>query len=174
MKLNKIKIENLKLKRKTYLLLIDVGYSDVEKLKNASDAEIMQVKGIGPATLKEIREKITSFEAGLDKISKIIEKTPDLSYEQILSYCSLLAATIGGYGQIKCVNGNLVDIINDTLKSREKTVIQETFGLDGSRPLTLTEVANLHDVTRERIRQIMSKALRKLQGVILGVTEFAV
>ena len=38
------------------------------------------------------------------------------------------------------------------------------FGLDDGRPKTLEEVGKEFDVTRERIRQIEAKALRKLRG----------
>jgi len=50
-----------------------------------------------------------------------------------------------------------------TLSDREKRVLIMRFGLDGSRPKTLEEVGREFKVTRERIRQIEAKALRKLK-----------
>jgi len=50
-----------------------------------------------------------------------------------------------------------------TLTDREAEVIKYRFGLDGSKPLTLEEVGEIYGVTRERIRQIEAKALRKLR-----------
>ena len=50
-----------------------------------------------------------------------------------------------------------------TLTDREKQVLQMRFGLLDGKPHTLEEVGNEFDVTRERIRQIESKALRKLR-----------
>jgi len=51
-----------------------------------------------------------------------------------------------------------------TLTDRERRVLKLRFGLDDGRPRTLEEVGKEFDVTRERIRQIEAKALRKLRG----------
>ena len=51
----------------------------------------------------------------------------------------------------------------DTLTPREEKVLRLRYGLDDSRPRTLEEVGKEFNVTRERIRQIEAKALRKLR-----------
>jgi RNA polymerase primary sigma factor len=51
----------------------------------------------------------------------------------------------------------------DTLTEREQKVLRLRFGLDDSRARTLEEVGKEFNVTRERIRQIEAKALRKLR-----------
>ncbi len=56
----------------------------------------------------------------------------------------------------------LVDVLN-TLTSREEKVLRLRFGLDDGRARTLEEVGKEFNVTRERIRQIEAKALRKLR-----------
>jgi RNA polymerase primary sigma factor len=56
----------------------------------------------------------------------------------------------------------LVDVL-DTLTPREQKVLRLRFGLDDGRARTLEEVGKEFDVTRERIRQIEAKALRKLR-----------
>lgn len=50
-----------------------------------------------------------------------------------------------------------------TLSDREKRVLEERFGLNDGKPKTLEEVGKMFNVTRERIRQIEAKALRKLR-----------
>ena len=50
-----------------------------------------------------------------------------------------------------------------TLTEREQKVLRLRFGLDDGRPRTLEEVGREFKVTRERIRQIEAKALRKLR-----------
>ena len=56
-----------------------------------------------------------------------------------------------------------LDEVLDTLTPREKRVLQLRFGLDDGRSRTLEEVGHEFGVTRERIRQIEAKALRKLR-----------
>lgn len=56
----------------------------------------------------------------------------------------------------------LVEVLN-TLTEREQKVLRLRFGLDDGRARTLEEVGKEFDVTRERIRQIEAKALRKLR-----------
>ncbi len=51
----------------------------------------------------------------------------------------------------------------DTLTEREQKVLKLRFGLEDGRPRTLEEVGKEFNVTRERIRQIEAKALRKLR-----------
>jgi RNA polymerase primary sigma factor len=51
----------------------------------------------------------------------------------------------------------------DSLSPRERDVLRLRYGLDDGRMKTLEEIGQLFDVTRERIRQIEAKALRKLR-----------
>ncbi len=57
---------------------------------------------------------------------------------------------------------SMEDVLS-TLSERERLVLRLRFGLDDGRNRTLEEVGNEFNVTRERIRQIESKALRKLR-----------
>lgn len=50
-----------------------------------------------------------------------------------------------------------------SLTEREKGVLVYRFGLDGAAPLTLEEVGEIYGVTRERIRQLEAKAIRKIR-----------
>ncbi|MBQ3583672.1 MAG: sigma-70 family RNA polymerase sigma factor, partial [Lachnospiraceae bacterium] len=56
----------------------------------------------------------------------------------------------------------IVDVLT-TLTEREQRVLRLRFGLDDGRSRTLEEVGKEFNVTRERIRQIEAKALRKLR-----------
>jgi len=51
----------------------------------------------------------------------------------------------------------------DTLKDRERDVIKMYFGIDREYALTLNEIGEEFSVTRERVRQIKEKAIRRLR-----------
>ena len=61
------------------------------------------------------------------------------------------------------LRGQLLSVI-DTLTPREQKVIRLRYGLDDGNPKTLEQVGQEFNVTRERIRQIEAKALRKLRN----------
>lgn len=50
-----------------------------------------------------------------------------------------------------------------TLTGREGDVVRLYYGLNGKHPLTLEEIGDLFDLTRERVRQIKEKAIRRLK-----------
>ena len=56
-----------------------------------------------------------------------------------------------------------VRLVLDSLSGRERRVLELRYGLDGDRDRTLSEIGEALGVTRERIRQIEAKALRKLR-----------
>ena len=55
-----------------------------------------------------------------------------------------------------------IESLLQTLSEKEEKVIRLRFGLDGERPKTLEEIGESFQLTRERIRQIESRAIRKL------------
>lgn len=59
-----------------------------------------------------------------------------------------------------------IDLLLQDLKDRERQVIVLRFGLEDGHPRTLEEVGKEFNVTRERIRQIEAKALRKLRNPV--------
>ncbi len=59
-----------------------------------------------------------------------------------------------------------VDNLLEKIKNREKEVLDMRFGLVDGKPHTLAEVAKKIRVSRERIRQIEEKALRKLRKFV--------
>ncbi|MBO4554405.1 MAG: RNA polymerase sigma factor RpoD [Clostridia bacterium] len=62
----------------------------------------------------------------------------------------------------KMLKEQLLQVLN-TLTPREQKVLRLRYGIDDSHPRTLEEVGREFNVTRERIRQIEAKALRKLR-----------
>ena len=64
--------------------------------------------------------------------------------------------------ELNILKEQIQDVLSD-LNERERRVISLRFGIEDGYPRTLEEVGNIFDVTRERIRQIEAKALRKLR-----------
>ena len=64
--------------------------------------------------------------------------------------------------EAKMLREQLLQVLN-TLTPRENEVLRKRYGLDDNIPKTLEEVGREFNVTRERIRQIEAKALRKLR-----------
>jgi RNA polymerase primary sigma factor len=58
-----------------------------------------------------------------------------------------------------------LDRILDTLSSRERKILEMRFGLNGAQPSTLGEVGEVLNVTRERVRQVENKTLKKLHSL---------
>ena len=56
-----------------------------------------------------------------------------------------------------------IDRAIGTLSQREADVVRLYFGLNGSHPMTLEEIGEKFDLTRERVRQIKEKAIRRLK-----------
>ena len=64
---------------------------------------------------------------------------------------------------IKESNGDVVNAVLDTLSDREANILRLRFGIGSKKAMTLEEVGKEYGLTRERIRQIEAKALRKLR-----------
>ena len=63
---------------------------------------------------------------------------------------------------VQLLKENIKEVLH-TLSDREARVLKMRFGLNGYKPMTLEEVGREFGVTRERVRQIEAKALRKLK-----------
>jgi RNA polymerase primary sigma factor len=67
---------------------------------------------------------------------------------------------------IKEANKQIVANILDTLDSREAMILKMRFGIDAKKAMTLEEVGNYYGLSKERIRQIENKAIRKLRNPV--------
>lgn len=119
--------------------------------------EIAEELGVTPERVREI-QKISQIPVSLEKPigeeedSQLGDFIPD---EDAPSPEAQAAFTL------------LIEQLDDELKTltpREEKVLRLRFGLDDGRTRTLEEVGKVFDVTRERIRQIEAKALRKLRS----------
>lgn len=73
------------------------------------------------------------------------------------------AVTPEEYAEADFLKEDIRSVLSE-LSERERDVVIQRFGLDGDGPKTLEQIAMNYDVTRERIRQIESKALKRLRS----------
>lgn len=94
---------------------------------------------------------------------KETEETRRISGEAIAAYSEKTRARLMGGGEKdELVRQRISESIR-VLNEREKLVVNLRFGLNGNDPHSLDEVKTKLKVSRERVRQIEAKALRKLQ-----------
>ena len=127
-----------------------------EKGREATPEEIAEEMGISEEKVREIlkiAQEPVSLETpiGEEEDSHLGDFIPD---EDVPA-----PAEAAAFSMLK---EQLVEVL-DTLTEREQKVLKLRFGLEDGRARTLEEVGKKFDVTRERIRQIEAKALRKLR-----------
>lgn len=131
--------------------------------------KLMQELGREP-TDEEVAEGLEIEPDKVREILKIAQKTTSLETPIGDDEDSLLGDFIPDERQATPYEATSKQLMHENLEEalgslteRESKVLRMRFGLDGSKPLTLEEVGKVFGVTRERIRQIESKALRKLR-----------
>nr|WP_106182834.1 RNA polymerase sigma factor RpoD [Candidatus Pandoraea novymonadis] len=136
---------------------------------NRISRQILQETGLepDPATLAE---KMEMPEEKIRKIMKIAKEPISMETPIGDDDDSHLGDFIEDAGTVTPVDaalhGSMRDVVKDVLDSltpREAKVLRMRFGIEMSTDHTLEEVGKQFDVTRERIRQIEAKALRKLR-----------
>jgi RNA polymerase primary sigma factor len=140
----------------------------INKLMRTS-RKLMQDLGREP-TAEEIGKAMDMEPDRVREILKISQKTTSLETPIGDEDDSYLGDFIADDTQIspydatsqRMLKENVDEVLN-ALSDREARVLKMRFGLNGSRPMTLEEVGQKFGVTRERIRQIEAKALRKLR-----------
>ena len=123
--------------------------------RKLSDAELAKEMNVSLDRLKELfkyAEVPVSLETpiGEEDDSYLKDFIADDSY------------SVEDLGEKSLLNKAISEVL-DELTDREKNVIQQRFGLIDGQPKTLEQVGRQYNVTRERIRQIEAKALRKLR-----------
>lgn len=125
--------------------------------RNPSEAELAHALEVTPEHLRQLlqlRRKSLSLNHRVGKeedteLVDLLEDEDGQSPEQQMSETMM--------------RQEIWDVLGDVLTPREKDVISLRYGLTTSEPCTLEEVGCLFNLSRERVRQIQSKAMRKLR-----------
>jgi len=130
---------------------------------------LMQELGREP-TPEEIGAEVELDADRVREIFKIAQETTSLEAPVGEDQESILGDFIPDESQLSPVDQASKQLLKDhldevlgTLTERESKVLKLRFGLEGTKQMTLEEVGKVFGVTRERIRQIEAKALRKLK-----------
>ena len=131
--------------------------------------QLMQKLGREPTT-EEIAEEMGVSEEKVRDIQKISQDTVSLDTpvgeEEDSNLGTFIqdesAASPSESATVIMLKEQLLEVLN-TLTPREQKVIMLRYGIDDGHPRTLEEVGREFNVTRERIRQIEAKALKKLR-----------
>ena len=140
----------------------------INKLLRVS-RKLVQEYGREPTT-KEIGEEMELSPAKVREILKISQEPVSLETpigEEDDSHLADFIKDEKSLSPVEAASNNLlkshVGLVLESLNHREQRVLQLRFGLEDGRSRTLEEVGREFGVTRERIRQIEAKALRKLR-----------
>ena len=124
----------------------DPGVEDVAEKSGVTEDEVTDyLNNIVRTVSTEIRQ---GFESA-DTIGDLLTDLSDFSPEDIVMK--------------KSVDAQLGGLLAE-LNERDRTVISCYFGLEGKDPMTLEEIGQTLDLTRERVRQIKEKCLEKLKN----------
>ena len=144
-------LENLAKVKKAYAEFIqeDIQSPDAEQLAARTGIELSKVKDV---------LDLAQVNASLD--------TP-VDDDGETSMGDLIADSQAEDGFAKLVleaNREIIDRVFATLNEREAEILRMRFGFDRNKPMTLVEIGDHYGLSKERIRQLEGKAIRKLRN----------
>ncbi|MBD2103498.1 RpoD/SigA family RNA polymerase sigma factor [Leptolyngbya sp. FACHB-261] len=142
-KLNKLKKANRDLRR-------DLG-------RNPTEAELAKAIEVSPRKLRmlqQVRRRALSLNHRVGKEEET--ELMDLLEDDVSQSPEEQTAEV-------MMRQEVWDVLGDVLTKREQDIISLRYGLTHSEPFTLEEVSGIFNLSRERVRQIQAKAIRKLR-----------
>ena len=127
---------------------------EYEREPNAEEiAEILEI------TEAEVKESMKNAGRHISMDAPLIQDEDNTMYDVLKSEEAPTPETELLYESLR----KEIDRAISTLTPREADVVRLYFGLNGSHPMTLEEIGEKFDLTRERVRQIKEKAIRRLK-----------
>ena len=144
------KIGSINKINKTYAKL----EQEFEREPNAEEiAEVLEI------TEQEVKESMKNAGRHISMDAPLVQDEDNTMYDVLKSDEAPTPETELLYESLR----KEIDRAISTLTQREQDVVRLYFGLNGSHPMTLEEIGEKFDLTRERVRQIKEKAIRRLK-----------
>ena len=144
------KIGSINKINKTYAKL----EQEFEREPNAEEiAEVLEI------TEQEVKESMKNAGRHISMDAPLVQDEDNTMYDVLKSEEAPTPETELLYESLR----KEIDRAISTLTPREADVVRLYFGLNGSHPMTLEEIGEKFDLTRERVRQIKEKAIRRLK-----------
>ncbi len=159
---------NRALVEQTKTIRVPVHMMELNNKINNASKELMQQLGRDPA-VEEIAQKIGMSVRKVESVIKVVQdpvtlQTPVGDDEATLEdFIGDNSMSPDGDTERNDTSEALLKILRTTLSPREETVIRMRFGIGADRDHTLDEIGKRLSITRERVRQIEVKAMRKLK-----------
>lgn len=125
--------------------------------RNPTEIELAEALEVTPEQLQNLqqvhrRSLSLNYRVGKDEDTELVDLLEDA---EARSPESQMSETM--------LRQEIWDVLGNVLTEREKDIISLRYGLSSNKPCTLEEVGGLFNLSRERVRQIQSKAMRKLR-----------
>ncbi|MCF0201143.1 MAG: sigma-70 family RNA polymerase sigma factor [Bacteroidales bacterium] len=144
------KIGSINKINKTYAKL----EQEFEREPNAEEiAEVLDI------TEQEVKESMKNAGRHISMDAPLVQDEDNTMYDVLKSDEAPTPETELLYESLR----KEIDRAISTLTQKEQDVVRLYFGLNGSHPMTLEEIGEKFDLTRERVRQIKEKAIRRLK-----------
>ena len=144
------KIGSINKINKTYAKL----EQEFEREPNAEEiAEVLEI------TEAEVKESMKNAGRHISMDAPLVQDEDNTMYDVLKSEEAPTPETELLYESLR----KEIDRAISTLTQREQDVVRLYFGLNGSHPMTLEEIGEKFDLTRERVRQIKERAIRRLK-----------
>jgi RNA polymerase primary sigma factor len=158
------------LSNKASLIRVPIHAANQERSLKAARSHLQTTTGREPS-IEELSEFVGKSEQEVTSVltarKAVVSYDIPVGSEEDGSLCELLADESETNTEELFMEDTLKDSVHDlleTLTERERRVLVRRYGLDGGRCATLEEISEEVGVTRERVRQIQSTALRKLRS----------
>jgi RNA polymerase sigma factor (sigma-70 family) len=141
-----------------------------QKGGDPSEDELAEEVGLTAARVREVREAMQE----LVSLDRPIGEDGDATMGDMIADASSIDPEQAAIAEDR---DRLIGEVLSGLEERERMIIELRYGLNGGEPMTLEEIGEYFELTRERIRQMQNRALAKLRHparahLLMGMVDF--